>query len=202
MAKSEKRISINTVDRIVKEKFDNRVVDTWYDIEVVMKRNLSMTETLEFVNDVVMSCFSDSNGFVPEVVDFATKSNILSKYANFSLPDNLEHRHKIIYQTDAVQFVCSHINRAQLREIMASIDKKIAYLCNTNIMDIQKRMTELVDAFEKMQESTANMFTNITPDDMTNVIGALDKGGFSEDKLVQAYLKHTATPEMVAGVAE
>lgn len=124
MAKNEKRISITALDKIMKEKFDNQVVDTWNDIEVVMKRNLSITETLEFVNDVVMSCFSDSNGFVPEVMDFAIKSNILSKYANFSLPDKLEHRHEIIYRTDAVFFVCEHINMEQLREITASIDKK------------------------------------------------------------------------------
>lgn len=190
MAKNEKRISISALDKVMKEKFDNQVVDTWNDIEVVMKRNLSITETLEFVNNVVMSCFSDNNGFIPEVMDFAIKSNILSKYANFSLPDKLEHRHDIIYRTDAVFFVCEHINMEQLREITASIDRKIAYLCNTNIMGIQRQMTELIGAFEKMQESTANMFANITPEDMTKIIGALDNGSFSEDKLVQAYLKH------------
>lgn len=198
MAKNEKRISINTLDKVMKEKFDNQTIDMWNDIEVVMKRNLSMTETLEFANDVVMSCFSDSNGFIPEVLDFAIKSNILTKYANFTLPDNLEHRHEIIYCSDAVSFVLQHINMEQLREITASIDRKIAYICNTNVMGIQKQMAELVGAFEKMQESTVNMFSSITPDDMTKIIRALDKGGFSEDKLVQAYLKHTtpkASPE-------
>lgn len=194
MANNKKRISIRSLDSIIKEKYDNEVVDTWNDIEVVMKRNLSMTETLEFVNDVVTSCFSDLNGFIPEVMDFAIKSNILSKYANFFLPDNLEHRHEIIYHSDAVFFVCQHINMEQLREITASINKKITYLCNSNIMGIQKQMVDLIGAFEKIQENTANIFSRITPDDMTKIVGALE-GGFSEDKLVQAYLKQTTPPE-------
>lgn len=202
MAKNNKRISINSLDNVMKEKFNNRVVDTWNDIEVVMKRSISITETLEFVNNVVMSCFSDSNGFMPEVMDFAVKSNILTKYANFSLPDNLEHRHEIVYCSDAVRFVCQHINMEQLNEIMKSINKKIAYLCNTNTIGIQKQLTELVGSFEKMQESTVNMFSNITPEDITKIVGALDKGVLDEDKLVQAYLKHTTHPEALTEVKE
>lgn len=191
MAKNEKKVSISSLDNVVKEQRTEKIVDTWHDIEVTVKPSISFTETLEFANDVTMSCFSDENGFVPEVMDFAIKSNILSKYANFSLPDNLEHRHEIIYNTDAVQFVCQRINMEQLREITASIDRKIAYLCNSNIMGIQRQMTELIGAFEKMQQSTAEMFSNITPEDMIKVIGALDNGAFNEEKLASAYLAQT-----------
>ncbi len=199
MAKSEKKVSINSLNKVMKNQRSEKIVDTWHDIEVTIKPSISFIETLEFVNDVVMSCFSDNNGFVPEVMDFAIKSNILSKYANFSLPDDLEHRHDIIYNSDAVQFVCQRINMEQLREITASIDKKIAYLSNSNVMGIQKQTAELIDAFEKVQQSITKMFSGITPDDMAKIIGALDKDGFSEDKLVQAYLKHStpskASPE-------
>lgn len=191
MAKNEKKISIGSLDKVIKENFVNKTTAEWRGLEVTLKHNLSFTEVLEFVNDVVMSCFQEKSGFMPEVMDFAIKSNILSKYANFSLPDNLEHRYEIIYNSDAVDFVCQNINIQQLREITASIDRKISHLCNTNVMNIQKQMMELVSAFENMQQKTSDMFANFTPEDLTKIIGAIDEGGLSEEKIVRAYLEQT-----------
>ena len=195
MAKNEKKISINSLDKIIKENYNNTTTAEWYGVEVTIKKNLAFKDVLEFVNDVVMSCFQDKGGFVPEVVDFAIKSNILSRYANFSLPDKLEHRYEIIYCTDAVEFVRQHINAEQLNEITASINKKISYLCNTNIMNIQKQIMELVSSFETMQKKTTDMFANFTPDDMTKILSAFEDGKFSEEKLVEAYLQKTRSPK-------
>lgn len=195
MAKNEKKISIGSLDKVIKENFVNKTTAEWRGLEVTLKHNLSFTEVLEFVNDVVMSCFQEKSGFMPEVMDFAIKSNILSKYANFSLPDNLEHRYEIIYNSDAVDFVCQNINIQQLREITASIDRKISHLCNTNVMNIQKQMMELVSAFENMQQKTSDMFANFTPEDLTKIIGAIDEGGLNEEKIVRAYLEQTKPAE-------
>lgn len=200
MAKNEKKISIGSLDKVIKENFVNKTTAEWRGLEVTLKHSLSFTEVLEFVNDVVMSCFHEKSGFMPEVMDFAIKSNILSKYANFSLPDNLEHRYEIIYNSDAVDFVCQNINIQQLREITASIDRKISHLCNTNVMNIQKQMMELVSAFENMQQKTSDMFANFTPDDLAKIVGAIDEGGLNEEKIVRAYLEQTkpAEPEVDA----
>lgn len=195
MAKNEKKISINSLDKIIKENYNNTTTAEWYGVEVTIKKNLAFKDVLEFVNDVVMSCFQDKGGFMPEVVDFAIKSNILSRYANFSLPDKLVHRYEIIYCTDAVEFVRQHINAEQLNEITASINKKISYLCNTNIMNIQKQIMELVSSFETMQKKTTDMFANFTPDDMTKILSAFEDGKFSEEKLVEAYLQKTRSPK-------
>lgn len=191
MAKNEKRISVSSLDKAIKESFVDRAVVEWHGLEVTIKRNLALTEMLEFVNDVVMSCFQEGGGFIPEVMDFAIKSNILSRYASFPLPDNLEHRYGVIYNSDAVDFVCQNINMQQLNEITASIDRKISYLCNTNVMSIQKQMMELVSAFENMQQKTSDMFAGFTPEDLTKIMGALDDGGLNEEKIVRAYLEQT-----------
>lgn len=195
MAKNEKKITINSLDKILEENYTNTITAEWHGIEVAIKRTLGFKDMLEFVNDVVMSCFQTDSGFVPEVVDFAIKSNILSRYANYSLPDRLEHRYEIIYCTDAVDFVCKHINNEQLGEITASIHKKISYLCNTNIMNIQKQMTELVSSFETMRQKTADMYANLTPEDMSKVLSAFEDGKLSEEKLVEAYLQKTRPAE-------
>lgn len=191
MAKNEKRISINVMDKIAKEHFENVATVQWMDIDVKIKRNISFTEMMEFVNDVVMSCFQDNGNYVPEVLDFAIKSNILTKYANFSMPDNLEHRYEIIYNTNAVDFVCGQINMSQLQEIVGSINRKVEYMCDGNVMMIQRKMNELIDAIEGVQAQATNMFSNLTPDDLAKVVSAVGVNGISEDKIVKAYMNHT-----------
>lgn len=191
MAKSEKKISINVLDKIIKENYNSMITAEWCGVDVTIKKNLSLKDMLEFVNDVVDSCFQDDGRFMPEIVDFAVKSNILTKYANYSLPDKLDHRYEILYCTDAVEFVTQHINSEQLNEITSSIHKKINYLCNTNVMNIQKQIMGLVSSFEDMQQKTADMFAGLTPEDVSKVMGAFEDGKLSEEKLVEAYLQKT-----------
>ena len=198
MAKGTNRISIRTIDAIAKEQFPNFVTEIWNGTELRIKKSLSFSEMLSFVNDVVKSCIQEEHGYMPELMDFAIKSNILSRYANFSLPDNLEHRYDILYQTDAVAFVVSHINKSQLQEITTAINHKISYLCNSNIQQVQKQMGDFLTAFETLQGKMTNLFSNLTPDDVTRLIGAINDGGLDESKIVSAYLKQTKnrqTPE-------
>ena len=194
MAKGEKKVSISAVDNIIGERFLNIVTEQWYDIEVKMRRSLPFTEVLAFVDDVVQSCFQRNGAYVPEVLDFAIKSNIISKYTNVSMPDNLEHRYAILYNSDLVDFVCQHINMQQLQEMVNSINRKLAYMCDTNTVSVQNRLNDLISAFETMQEKTEAMFGDVTPDDLTRLVGAIGDGALTEEKIVEAYMKHKNTP--------
>lgn len=194
MAKTEKRISINVLDKIAKENFENISVQEWFGVEIEIKRSLGLTDILEFVNDVTISCFGESGNFLPEVLDFAIKSNILTRYANLTMPENLEHRYKLIYHTDIVDAVCNHINMAQLKEVVSSINRKIDYLCSVNVSVIQRKLTELVSAFENMQKQTGNIFDGVSSDDVNKLLGAINNGTFSEDKVVEAYMRQMNKP--------
>ena len=195
MAKCEKRISINTMDKIIKERFSNTVTEQWCDIDVRIKKTLSFTEMMEFVNDVVLSCFQEDGGFVPEVMDFVIKSNVLSKYANFSLPDNLEHRYEIINKTDVVDMVCSKINNTQLNEIVASINHKVKFLCDSNAMTIKRQVNDLISAFNDLQTRTAGMFDGVSAEDIAKLADVLSSGKLDESKIVEAYLNQTKPDE-------
>ena len=190
MAKGEKRVSISAVDNIISERFLNTMSEQWYDVEVKMRRSIPFTDMLTFVNDVVESCFQRDGVYTPEVLDFAIKSNIIGRYTNVSLPDKLEHRYAILYCSDLVDFVCQHINMQQVQEMVTSINRKLAYMCDTNTVSVQNRLNDLISAFETMQEKTEAMFSNVTPDDMTRLVGAIGDGALTEEKIVEAYMKH------------
>ena len=191
MAKTIKRVSITTLDKIAKETFNNNIETfEWYGADIVIKHSIGLSDVLEFVNNVVESCFGESGNFIPEVMDFAIKGNILTKYANLTMPENLEHRYDLIYQTDIVDEVCKRINRAQLQEVISSISKKIDYLCSVNASMVQQKLNELVIAFEGMQKQTASLFDNVSNEDIEKLIGAVSGGSISEEKIVEAYMKH------------
>lgn len=199
MAKGEKKVSISVVDNIIGERFLNVVSEQWYDVEVKMRRSIPFTDMLTFVNDVAESCFQSDGVYTPEVLDFAIKSNIVSRYTNVSLPDKLEHRYAILYCSDLVDFVCQHINMQQVQEMVTSINRKLAYMCDTNTVSVQNRLNDLISAFEMMQEKTEAMFSNVTPDDMTRLVGAIGDGALTEEKIVEAYMKHKNTSGNKAG---
>lgn len=202
MAKSEKKVSINTIDNTMSEHFQNCVSEQWHGVELKMTQTLSLKDMLAFVNDVVNSCFQKDGSFVPEILDFAVRSNIISRYTNVSLPDNLEHRYDILYKTDLVKFVSKHINNEQESEILDAIKAKLTYLCNTNTMSVQNRLNNLVAAFEELQKKTEALFDGVSPDDVSKLIGAVGSSGLNEDRLVEAYLKQKNKPHDSGGEVE
>lgn len=191
MAKADKKVSIALFDKIAKEQFQNEVTIEWHDAQLRVKYALSLTDMLAFVDDVVGSCFHDKLGYIPEVKDFAIKTNILSRYANFSLPDNLEHRYQLVYMTDAVDAVCAAIDGTQLQEIVNSINSKIRFLCDSKATMIQERINDVLNTMEEMRDNTKSIFEGITQDDLKSLMSAITSSGLDEQKLVHAYIEQT-----------
>ena len=185
---ASKKISIGSFDKVVQSQRENDKSIDWHGIEVNVKHTIGLTDMMEFVNDAVESCFSEAGSFVPEVMDFAIKSNILSRYANFTLPDNLEHRYQLIYGSDAVEAVCENINAEQLKEIISAIKCKVNYACDAKTSLIQQKASEMLNAFDDLSKQMTSMFSNISQDDIQKILGAISDGGINEEALVKAYL--------------
>ena len=186
-----KRIPADLFDKVVREQAAADKVIDWHGVEVTVKHTIGLADMMEFVHNAAESCFTESGTFVPEVMDFAIKSNILSRYANFVLPEDLEHRYALIYGSDIVDLVCRYINGDQLKEIMAAVKRKVDYACDANVSMMQKKASELFDAFENLSKQAENMFSGVSQEDIQKLLGAISNGGFNEDALVKAYLKQT-----------
>ena len=196
MAKGEKKVSIALFDKIARTHFQNENVIQWHEAEVRVKRTLSLTEMLSFVDDVVGSCFHDKMGYMPEVKDFAIKSNILTRYANFSMPDDLEHRYQMVYGTDAVDVVCSAIDTVQLQEIVNSINSKIRFLCDSKANLIQECINSVLETMEEMRDNTKDIFDGLSQEDLKALMGAITEHGLSEQKIVEAYMEQKRAEQL------
>lgn len=184
-----KRISITTLDKIMKEKCTSTKSVIWNDVEITVQRALPYIDVLNFVNLVVRSCFdTETNEYFPEVKAFAIRCCVLEKYANFSLPSNIERRYDLVYNTDAYETVIQHINADQFNEILDAIDKKVENLANANVAAINKQINTIYNMFNSLQEQFNEIFSGITPEDASKFMQTIADGKFDEEKLVQAYM--------------
>lgn len=183
------RIPASALEEIAQERFPNIVTEDWYGTELVIKRNLSLAEMLQFVNDIVETCFAEDGSFIPEAAGFAIRSGVLTRYANFELPDDLEKQYELVYGTGAAEVVAGHINSAQLKEIIEAADQKIEHLLSSDIIALRGRIDELTAAFERLGEQMSGMFEGLEPEDVQNMLSAIGSAGsLSEEKIVDIYM--------------
>jgi hypothetical protein len=114
-----KRVSINAFEGIMKEMdFGGYKSYNWRGIDIQVRKYLPLKAMLEFVKNVVGSCMSDDKGYNPEAKEFAIKTNILTMYANFTMPSNIELHYDLVYKTDAVTYVLEHIDEEQIEDVL------------------------------------------------------------------------------------
>lgn len=184
-----KRISVTAMDEIFKRYQETETVQ-WNGLDVVIKKNLSMTDMLNFVDSVVNSCFDTQTGeYRPEAKDFAMRANILTRYANFALPErNVEHQYEIAVLSGAADMVLEYVNATQFYEMRCAIDAKIEHKASANIQVLNKKFDDVVTEFENLQNKMSAMFTGVTPDDLKKLAETLANGNFSEEKIVEAMM--------------
>ena len=199
MAKKENRISINALEKIAKENFAPVVTKEWFGIEVSIKRTLPLAEVLMFTEDIVNACFAPNGTFLPQVMDFAVKEGILTRYANFTMPSNTEKQYELVYATDAVEMVMEEIDNEQLEAIIDAADRKIDYLCDANIKEVRTKLDAILKTFEEMGTTVERMFDGMTPEDLHKMVASIGTDNkLDEGKIVAEYIKQSGLEEEAA----
>lgn len=192
MAAKVKRISVNAFEKAMKDTYTPVETFDWNGIEVTVKKCLGLKEMMEFVDSVVKSCFADNTGeYIPEIKDFATKVCILEKYANFTMPSNVESQYALIYQTDAVERVLGYVNPQQFNEVCVAIAKKVEHRAQADIEASRKELNRMIDSIDVLQEQMSALFAGVSADDIKAVAQAVDGGALDEHKIVRAYIDET-----------
>lgn len=199
MAKSEKRISVNAFENQVKAaRPENITTFMWGDIEVTVKRRLSLSEYLSFVDDVANTCFiRDDFTYLPEVKNFAINSNILTRYANFTMPTNVEYQYELIYDSNAISEVLKYVDGNQFNEIIGAIDAKIDAELRLGTSMIQAQVSKLIAAISDLEEKFTGIFSGVDQGKVLKMINAITDGKFDEAKLVSAYFDQKKQAENI-----
>lgn len=194
---SDGRISTEEFKQAVFENNESVVEAEWRGIQVKINRLLPLSGVLKFVDAVAESCFmADTGTYIPEIKDFAIRCCILTMYANFELPEDLEQKYNLVYASDAVSFVEERIDSSQFNQMMIAIDRKIEHRAQSNIEALNKQMNEVVAGFNALEETLGEVFRGIDGDTISKIADAISNGAFDENKLVQAIVN--SKPHLVS----
>lgn len=191
MANKMKRISINALEKAVKENTTFKTENvSWNGLEFQVKNQLDLTEMRVFVSSVARACFSAANAsYNPEMKDFAIRSIVIELYTNLNLPSNLDRLYNILYGSDLVFAVYEHIDRRQFDVMMHAIDERIDALVDANISTVNRQIDLLQNAMSELGEKFTDMFDGVEAGDIHKLLGAVAaNGGFDEEKVVNAVL--------------
>lgn len=189
MAEKIKRISIDAFEKAIKSFYKPVELVEWNGITLAIRRHLGLSDIAKFVDVCTKACFNpDTEAYTPEAKDLAIRSCMVIWYTNLSLPSNLEKQYELIYHSGITDTISQHIDTVQFKAIIDAIDDKIDNLASANVELINKQMNELYTSFETIQKQMADMFDNISPEDIKGAVSALSNGAIDEEKLVKAYM--------------
>jgi hypothetical protein len=193
MANKIKKVSINAIEKAVKENYSPVKTIDWNGLEIVITPTISLKNMLGFVKDVSENCFTEDNGaYLPEVKDFAVKNAVIAYYTNLTLPTNTEKCYDLIYTSGLADIIITHINQKQFNDITNAVNSKIEHLANANIDSVNKQMNNIYAAFENLQTNMEELFSGVDNDDLKGLVSAISNGQFDETKIVEAYLNKKA----------
>lgn len=189
MSKKTNRISVIKFEKATDK--DNTLsipLDGIEGVNIEITKTLSLKDMIEFVEVVAESCVSMESGeYTPQIKDFAIKREVLTRYANFTMPSNIEKQYEFIYYSAAFDTVYRHINQAQYQEILASIDEKIKYMLSCITSVSAQSTAKLLGRLDAIAEQGSAMFESLQGEDIGNMLKNIDKiAGMDETKIARA----------------
>lgn len=158
------------------------------DVDVHVKRYLSMDEAFRFIARVSSSVFGDNGEFKPEVGDVIQRIAIVESYTDIVLPDSGDDVYTLLFCTDIVDKVLHIIDTNQYRTLVNAIDNKIKYQERVNTRMAEARIEEATDTLNNLAKRFESVFSNIDDETINAFIKAFSKGDFTEEGLVKALL--------------
>lgn len=194
-----KTVSINKIDEMMK------AIPGSVDIEINglainVKKLATLAEVIEIAEGVISICFNEEGEYMPYAKDFGIRQGVISTYTNVRLPENVDHRYSICYESGIYEAVIEQINRAQFDELLGAIYKKEQSIVRFNEASARKQIEALTATIDGVATQLSEAFAGITADDMKNIVGAIGENGIDEKKLMEAYfdVKGNASDETVA----
>lgn len=177
MEKDIKRVSIAKFESALdKENIVTETLAGTEDVVIEIKKTIPLYEMTAFVQEVVEACVDSETGdYIPEAYDFAFRVAVLTHYANFAMPSNLEKQYMLVYGTRAFNQVTGSINVCQLNDIVKAIDRKIQFMLDVISSSAVTKINEVINKFNDIATSSEQVFGGMNPADLSKVIEGITK---------------------------
>lgn len=198
MAKNNvKKITVSAFENVMKDHFTNNATVDWHGVPIQITGTISLESALSFTKEIIDNCYDEETGtYLPESLDIVVRSEVLTRYANFTLPKDIGRRYQLIYQTDAFDVVAENINREQLDYIVNSALQKIEYMKQERISVTNRKLDEVLDQFDNLYEEFIDIIGSASSEDVERLTEFISKeGSIDYDRLIKAYSENAQNKE-------
>lgn len=206
MSKKNNKISINAL-----EKYCGQFNTEPQDIEIhygedevftfTVKPLLTMDESVRFIEEVVRECIMpDDMLIVPIARDFITKKNLMTYYANFTMPESQSKTYDLVMaSTGIINAILDNIDIDQFTMIQRSIDERIAFEEQKMIAEQQSNVRKITEDVSEFVSKMSSLFDGIDPEQtdgfMTSVSKMAQNTEISAQSLASAFLESRNSKE-------
>ena len=191
MAKKQNKLSINKFEQsLTKDVVVKQILDGTEDVEIEIKKMLTLDEALSFIQEVVESCIDSETGeYLPEAYDFSVRVGVLTHYSNISLPASTDKKYWYVYNSGAFDQILSTIDNLQFNDLIRTIDRKIKYLTDMMVSTAAGKIGELVSKFSDVAEKLKGTFDDMDPAVVQGIVEKLSKiENIDQDGLVRTIM--------------
>lgn len=194
MARKKKIVEANEVN-IADIKYSTDKADVtnieFENVNIVVRYMLTFEECVRMASDIASSCYNDEGKYTPIAFDLAVGMNILCRYGNFKMSDDLDAQYKIVVDTDIIDKIKEHICIKQLDNIIDSAKKMVEQMCFEHANYAIAKINELSEQINSIANSVKELFEGISQTDLNNIVNAIGANGIDTDKIVESYIKST-----------
>ena len=190
---SENKISAIDIEEIIKKDVEAGTNVPHYTFEwcngvtVDVAHSVPFATELAIIEAMAQSCFDDEDNYYPALVDMMFRHEVIAKYTNIELPDDVEVCYALFYNTDLWQRVSEYIDEVQLSNIQAAAHEMIRQKNDVRVESLRQSVESMVGSFSKVMEA----FDGIDAKDISGVLGAFANGSIDESKIVNAILEQS-----------
>lgn len=195
---TEKRISINNLDKMLNAAAGDNVVTVPIDVgdgetvDVHVKKTISFDEMGSFVDVVADAVFVEENGetvYSPARYRSAFALSFFQFFTDLKIEMGLERLVGLMYGTGIYDELVSAASQAQLRAIEDDIFSAIEFRKQTVLSGERIKLNYLLEQMDKMMpmlEQNAGLLAGMSQEDLTKAVQAM--GNMDEGKLAKAVL--------------
>lgn len=183
-------IAFEEMDKMMDTEF--QIVDKvdFHGLNLEVRRLIPYELECGIVQRVSDACFNPETGeWMPEVEDFAKKLSVIAASTNLEIPADAEDQYRLVYQSDLWSVMESHLDEEQMLDITLSIERRVSERLITNRKKFEAQFEEAAKQIGEIGRTIGEMFSGITPDEMSGIIRALGDGTLDEEKLVREVVK-------------
>lgn len=206
MSKKNNKISINALEKYCGQfNTEPKDVEIHYGEDKVftftVKPLLTMDESVRFIEEVVRECIMpDDMLIVPIARDFITKKNLMTYYANFTMPESQSKTYDLIMaSTGIINAILNNIDIDQFTMIQRSIDERIAFEEQKMIAEQQSNVQKITEDVSAFVSKMSSLFDGIDSEQMDGFMTSVSKMAqnteISAQSLASAFLESRNSKE-------